>query len=119
MKLPPQQIRNGESSTFPNNIATLKSLSSGFFVSFSVAEVNSLNVRDESTYDEVTRFEIDLIKRALFQTGGHQVHAAKLLKLKVTTLNSKIKHYNISPGGFSTVHPLVETLKIQDRQHAL
>ena len=52
-------------------------------------------------YAEVSRFEIDLIKCALLQTAGHQRQAARLLNLKVTTLNSKIKHYNISLAGFS------------------
>jgi transcriptional regulator with PAS, ATPase and Fis domain len=47
-------------------------------------------------YDEVKRFEIDLIRRALDQTGGHQSRAARLLGLNATTLNSKIKSYNIS-----------------------
>lgn len=46
-------------------------------------------------YDEVKKFEIDLIKRALEQTGGHQSRAAKLLGLNATTLNSKIKNYDI------------------------
>jgi DNA-binding NtrC family response regulator len=46
-------------------------------------------------YDEVRRFEIDLIRRALDQTGGHQSRAARLLGLNATTLNSKIKTYNI------------------------
>ncbi|MBA2379950.1 MAG: sigma-54-dependent Fis family transcriptional regulator [Blastocatellia bacterium] len=46
-------------------------------------------------YDEVKRFEIDLIRRALDQTGGHQSRAARLLGLNATTLNSKIKSYNI------------------------
>ena len=48
-------------------------------------------------YDEVKRFEIDLIRRALDQTGGHQSRAARLLGLNATTLNSKIKSYNIIP----------------------
>jgi DNA-binding NtrC family response regulator len=48
-------------------------------------------------YDEVKRFEIDLIRRALDQTGGHQSRAARLLGLNATTLNSKIKSYNIEP----------------------
>jgi DNA-binding NtrC family response regulator len=52
-------------------------------------------------YAEVSRFEIDLIKCALLQTAGHQRQAARLLNLKVTTLNSKIKHYNIALEGFS------------------
>ncbi len=51
--------------------------------------------RGVSFYDEVKRFEIDLIRRALDQTGGHQSRAARLLGLNATTLNSKIKSYNI------------------------
>jgi transcriptional regulator with GAF, ATPase, and Fis domain len=46
-------------------------------------------------YNEVRRFETDLIRRALDQTGGHQSRAARLLGLNATTLNSKIKTYNI------------------------
>jgi DNA-binding NtrC family response regulator len=48
-------------------------------------------------YDEVKKFEIDLIRRSLDQTGGHQSRAARLLGLNATTLNSKIKTYNIRP----------------------
>ena len=51
--------------------------------------------RGISFYDEVKKFEIDLIRRALEQTGGHQSRAARLLGLNATTLNSKIKTYNI------------------------
>lgn len=51
--------------------------------------------RGVNFYDEVKRFEIDLIRRALDQTGGHQSRAARLLGLNATTLNSKIKSYNI------------------------
>src|SRR5436190_5737240 len=47
-------------------------------------------------YDEVRKFEIDLIRRALEQTGGHQSRAARLLGLNATTLNSKIKNFNIT-----------------------
>lgn len=47
-------------------------------------------------YDEVRKFEMDLIRRALEQTGGHQSRAARLLGLNATTLNSKIKTYNIN-----------------------
>lgn len=48
-----------------------------------------------SFYDEVSRYEIELIRQALDLTGGHQSRAAKLLGLNNTTLNSKIKSYNI------------------------
>lgn len=51
--------------------------------------------RGISFYDEVSRFEIELIRRALELTGGHQSKAAKLLGMNNTTLNSKIKVYNI------------------------
>lgn len=51
--------------------------------------------RGVNFYDEVKRFEIDLIRRALDQTGRHQSRAARLLGLNATTLNSKIKSYNI------------------------
>jgi DNA-binding NtrC family response regulator len=52
--------------------------------------------RGVNFYDEVRRFEIDLIRRALEQTSGHQSRAARLLGMNATTLNSKIKTYNIS-----------------------
>ncbi len=53
--------------------------------------------RGVSFYDEVKKFEIDLIIRALEQTGGHQSRAARLLGLNATTLNSKIKSYHLRP----------------------
>jgi DNA-binding NtrC family response regulator len=46
-------------------------------------------------YDEVQRFETGLIRLALDQTRGHQAQAARLLHIKPTTLNSKIKLYGI------------------------
>ncbi|MEP6718616.1 MAG: helix-turn-helix domain-containing protein [bacterium] len=46
-------------------------------------------------YDEVVRFEINLIKLALERTGRNQAAAARLLHIKPTTLNFKIKLYGI------------------------
>ena len=46
--------------------------------------------------DEVKQFEIDLIRIALDRTSGNQTQAAKLLGVKLTTLNTKIKKYKIS-----------------------
>ena len=46
-------------------------------------------------YDEVRRFETGLIRLALDQTRGHQAQAAKLLHIKPSTLNSKIKLFGI------------------------
>jgi len=56
--------------------------------------------RGVNFYEEVKRFEIDLICRALDQTGGHQSRAARLLGLNATTLNSKIKTYAIQLDQF-------------------
>jgi transcriptional regulator with GAF, ATPase, and Fis domain len=50
-------------------------------------------------YEAVRRFEVALIQRALKQTGGNQAGAARLLNLKQTTLNEKIKRYNIYPAN--------------------
>ena len=61
--------------------------------------------RTPSLYDEVRRFEIQLISNALSQTRGHQKEAARLLGIKATTLNSKIKRYKLLPfarGWFVT-----------------
>lgn len=52
-------------------------------------------------YEQVTRFEIELITRALTQSHGHQLEGARLLNLNPTTLNAKIKQYNIQVNAFS------------------
>lgn len=52
-------------------------------------------------YEEVQRFEVDLIRRTLDITGGHQGRACRLLGLKITTLNSMLKRYSISPDDYS------------------
>ena len=46
-------------------------------------------------YSTVRNFEILLIQRALRVTGGSQAKAARLLKMNATTLNTKIKGYEI------------------------
>ena len=45
---------------------------------------------------EVRRFEAELIRSALVRTGGRQRRAARLLGMKVTTLNTKIRRYRIT-----------------------
>jgi transcriptional regulator with GAF, ATPase, and Fis domain len=103
-----------------NNIMALRELTLKLMREVqSITEVRTLPIENGlDFYDEVSRFEIDLIKRALVQTAGHQGRAARLLNLKVTTLNSKIKHYNISLNGFSNGYALMEQGEIEARQHA-
>jgi len=57
---------------------------------------HSLNLQEE-----VRRFETDLIQAALVRTGGNQLRAARLLGVKHTTLNAKIKRYRISTRPFA------------------
>jgi DNA-binding NtrC family response regulator len=48
-------------------------------------------------YREIEDYEIALIKGALDRCGGNQTHAARLLHMKSTTLNAKMKHYGLNP----------------------
>lgn len=62
-----------------------------------LAQIHNFNLTGEvNFYDEVRRFEIDLIQCALTYTDGHQCKAAQLLGLNATTLNTKLKHYGIA-----------------------
>ena len=57
-------------------------------------------------YNEVERYEIELIKSALNHCGGNQTQAARLLRMKSTTLNAKMKHYGLNPVRALTLqHP--------------
>ena len=59
-------------------------------------KLRSLNMAEGiDFYDEVTRFEVSLIKLALERAGRNQAAAARLLHIKPTTLNFKIKLYGI------------------------
>jgi len=50
-------------------------------------------------HDEVRKFETELINAALIKTSGNQSQAARLLGVKHTTLNAKIKRYRIPVDG--------------------
>jgi DNA-binding NtrC family response regulator len=71
-------------------------------------EVESLASQQEpqpprlGLHEEVARYESELIREALLRTRGNQRRAAKLLGVKVTTLNCKIKRLGIQPEFLST-----------------
>ncbi len=50
---------------------------------------------ETSIFDEVRRFESEIIRSALAQTGGRQRPAARLLGMKSATFNAKVKRYKI------------------------
>ena len=65
----------------------------------SLAITRPVDIKRGARYsDEVRQFEVNLIRTALGRTSGSQIRAAKLLGLKPTTLNAKIKRYNIAPN---------------------
>ncbi|HEX7174867.1 MAG TPA: helix-turn-helix domain-containing protein [Pyrinomonadaceae bacterium] len=53
--------------------------------------------RSTDLHAEVQRFETEIIRDALKKTGGHQRRAARMLGVKVSTLNAKIRRYGIRP----------------------
>ena len=57
--------------------------------------------------EEVKRFEIDLIRAALDRAHGNQSRASRILGIKKTTLNAKIKRYRIQPAGRDFDAPFV------------
>jgi len=80
-----------------NRVETLKVLSKFLLHEIEALKKNSVEILCD-TIDlakEVQRYEEDLIRSALFRTNGNQHQAAKILNVKVTTLNAKIKRYGI------------------------
>ena len=66
----------------------------------SLGSPKKVEFQDKINFDEeVKRFEIYLIERALSRTGGSQLKAARILNLKHTTLHSKIRRYHIPANG--------------------
>jgi len=59
-------------------------------------QIASENTPELNLQQEVQRFEVAIIRSALAKTGGRQRRAARLLGLKVTTLNTKIKRHKIT-----------------------
>ncbi len=46
-------------------------------------------------HQQTRNFEIDMIRHALYLTNNNQQRAARMLGIKYTTLNSKVKRYGI------------------------
>ena len=61
-------------------------------------QIASDQASEFSLQQEVHRFEAAIIRNVLAQTGGRQRRAARLLGVKVTTLNTKIKRLKIQCG---------------------
>jgi DNA-binding NtrC family response regulator len=59
------------------------------------AQIAANDVSELNLQQVVHRFEAAIIKSALAKTGGRQRRAARLLGVKVTTLNTKIKRHKL------------------------
>lgn len=78
-------------------ISRLRNLALAFLSQFdNLGSVEPINIDGGiDLKDEVRRFEVELIRSALEYTGGNQRRAARLLGLKPTTLNAKLKSYKM------------------------
>jgi transcriptional regulator with GAF, ATPase, and Fis domain len=92
---------SGKNAALTDKINSLRQ--NAFTLLQEVKQLSSLSYADISRgidlYKETCRFEIRLIQKALEETDGNQVRAARLLGLNNTTLNAKIKRYGIDPRG--------------------
>src|SRR5262245_34558741 len=90
---PLQLYGSGEAAILHTKLAAIRDLLALLQVELENLHTNELpDIREDfDFYREVERFERNLIQNALRMCGGSQVKAARLLKLKPTTLNSKMK----------------------------
>jgi transcriptional regulator with GAF, ATPase, and Fis domain len=100
-----ESLKSGtqSSAALENRLEALRVLSSSLLreVEALKKDRNSVLPQKINLAEEVQRFEKDLIRCALLRTGGRQRQAARLLNVKVTTLNAKIKRYSISINDLS------------------
>lgn len=95
-----QPLRKGgkESKTLEARIKSLKILALTLLREIEYLEGQDATAAGPRTLDlraEIQRFEEEMIRSALMKTGGRQRPAARLLGMKATTLNSKVRRYQI------------------------
>ncbi len=106
-------------ATFENRLEALKDVALTLLDAVDSLR-SSQSSRDHSLrlQDEVRRFETDLIRTALERTAGNQARAARLLGVKHTTLNAKIKRYKIQCEGYANEGGKDIGAAIGDRERA-
>jgi len=94
---PARKVKQADTADLIQNIENLKERVQAMALMIEVGEAfrNIELASGNDFYQNVRRLEIAMIERALEITNGSQTKAAKLLKIKITTLNSKIKRYKI------------------------
>jgi transcriptional regulator with GAF, ATPase, and Fis domain len=97
---PPLQLHGSrDTEELHTKLATIRDLIASLQAELENLQMINLPEMDDDFdfYREVERYERQLIQTALRMTGGSQVKAARLLKLKPTTLNSKMKVLGLFP----------------------
>lgn len=100
--LPSQNLTRGSLSTLPRDLPlnahleNLRDLACSLLTELdSLGRLTPQSADPVDLKDAVQRFEMDLISAALEKTRGNQSQAARLLGVKHTTLNAKVKRYQI------------------------
>lgn len=98
-------------ATLENRLNALREIALNLLNEVETLKGASLTARDGqlNLHDEVARFEIDLICSALQRTNGSQTRACKLLGVKQSTLNAKVKRYKIPFTGRNREADKVQT----------
>jgi transcriptional regulator with GAF, ATPase, and Fis domain len=98
---PDSEINKPLPTVIDNRLETLTVLSNSLVKEIEVLRKGKTNVTPGkiNLIEEVQRFEKELIRSALVRTSGNQRKAAKLLNVKISTLNAKIKRLGIDTTG--------------------
>ena len=97
---PPLTLHSySDAETFQTKLAAIRDLIASLQAELENLHLSQLPEIEDNFdfYRAVERYETNLIQNALRMTGGSQVKAARLLKLKPTTLNSKMKILRLLP----------------------
>ena len=78
-----------------NALVTLESIREAELIQLLKLHVQNFPKNGIDFYKLTSRYEKTLIEHALKKTKGSQTKAAKLLNLRLTTLNAMIKRHNI------------------------
>ena len=99
-KLPPLHVNAlRDAAELQSKLGMIRDLVASLQAEVETLEMINLPEIDDDFdfYREVARYEKRLIQMALRMTGGSQIKASRILKLKPTTLNSKMKALKLIP----------------------
>lgn len=107
LQLAPEPHMTDTEATVAHRIEALRKLALTLLEEIDALKASSSSqpLEEFDLRNEVHRFEAENIRYALIRTGGRQRRAARLLNMKVATLNAKIKRYRIDSEERVSGHP--------------